>query len=268
MPQRSETFCLPLQLIDFLPSERHTCHVNWLGTSMKKIIYFGCSIIALSFSHLAVAQDLASQERSWSGLYGGFMAGGSSSDFTVLDGPANVNCWWCVNNYGDSAGQAFIGGQIGYNYQINNIILGMEGELSSKMAGGKASDPTHTGPSGKVDGGLYGAITGRLGYSLGSTLIYGKAGWGAMDTHMSWADPVYSGTAEGNKTLSGAVFGGGLEYALSPAISLKAEYMRLNLGGSKLLDVVGYPGGYQQRIKLDSVDTFRVGVNFYFNASN
>jgi outer membrane immunogenic protein len=234
---------------------------------MMKILYFCVSVIALSFGNAALAKDLPSQELSWSGLYGGVMAGGSSSNLTVLDGPGNVNCWWCVNNYGHKADQMFVGGQIGYNYQIDQLVLGIEGELSNKMVDGKAFDPTHTGPSGRVDGGFYGAITGRLGYSLGPALIYGKAGWGAMDAHMSWADPVYSSTASGHKTLSGAVFGGGIEYALSPAISLKAEYMNLDLGGSKLLNVIGYPGGYQQRIKLDSIDTFRVGVNFYFNAS-
>jgi outer membrane immunogenic protein len=235
---------------------------------MKKILYLGISIIAFNFSHAAVAKDFASQEHSWSGFYGGIMAGGSSSDFTVFDAPGNVNCWWCLNNYGDGAGHAFVGGQIGYNHQINQIVLGIEGELSGKMIDGKASDPTHTGPRGKVDSGLYSAITGRLGYSLGPALIYGKAGWGAMNTHMSWADPVYSSTAGGNKTLSGAVFGGGIEYALTPAVSLKAEYMRLNLGGSKLLNVIGYCCGYQQRIGLDAINTFRVGVNFYLNASN
>ena len=234
---------------------------------MKKSLYFGGAIIALSFGHAAVAADMVSYEHSWSGLYGGIMAGVSSADLTVFDGPANLNCWWCVNDYNDSAGQTFMGGQIGYNHQINQLVLGIEGELSVNMIDGTAFDPTHDGPRGKVDDGLYGAITGRLGYSLGSVLIYGKAGWGVMDTHFSWADPVYSATAKGDKTLSGAVFGGGIEYALSPAISLKAEYMRLDLGGSALLDVTGYPGGYQQRIDLDSIDTFRAGVNFNFNAS-
>jgi outer membrane immunogenic protein len=235
---------------------------------MKKTLYFGSAIIALSFGHAAVAADLVSYEHSWSGLYGGVMAGVSSSDLTVLDGPDNVNCWWCVNNYGDSAGQSFLGGQVGYNHQINQFVLGIEGELSSKMVDGKAYDPTHDGPRGQVDDGLYGAITARLGYSLGSALIYGKAGWGAMDAHMSWADPVYSATANGDKTLSGAVFGGGVEFALSEAISLKAEYMRLNLGGSELLDVKGYCCDYQQRVDLDPINTFRIGVNFHLNPSN
>ena len=68
-----------------------------------------------------------------------------------------------------------------------------------------------------------------------------------------------------NRTLSGPVFGGGIEYAVSPAVSLKAEHMRLDIGERTLMDVIGYPGGYQQAIDVGPIDTIKIGINFHLN---
>ena len=234
---------------------------------MLKRFVVACLIVGFSaLAQVAQAKDLADKRESWTGFYVGLSAGDGLSDFRVLDGPANTNCWWCVNNYGDNADSIFAGGQLGYNYQMNNLILGIEGEVAGSVLGGNASDPTHTGPQGSVDGKLYGAITGRIGYAVGSVLLYGKAGYGAMDTDINWVDPVYSAYAHQNETLSGAVFGGGIEYAISSVVSVKAEYMRLDFGGTTVLDVKGYPGGYQQGIDIEPIDTFKVGVDFRLNS--
>jgi outer membrane immunogenic protein len=223
---------------------------------------FAAALVALLGSAFAASAD------TWTGLYGGLSIGRAWSDFSVLDGPGTPHCWWCVNNYGGKADDFSAGGQLGYNYELNNLVLGIEGEIAGGTLSGTVFDPTHVGPSGSVDGNLYGAVTGRLGYSFGPVLVYGKAGWGWLDADIEWSDPVYSASAKQDKTLSGAVFGGGIEYAISPAMSVKAEYMRLDFADTTVLDVKGYCCGFQQPIEVGPIDTFRVGLNIHLNGTS
>ena len=206
------------------------------------------------------------QTSQWAGFYAGLHVGRAWSDFQTIDSSQNKNCWWCVNNYGDDAESFFGGGQLGYNFQRANIVFGVEGDIGGGLLGGSALDPTNVGPSSRVDGDFYATITGRLGYAFGPALLYGKAGWGWVDTDFDWSDPVYSAHASAHETLEGAVFGGGLEYLLSPRLSVKAEYLRFNVSDSKVLDVQGYCCGYQQPIEVDDIDTFKLGINIHLQA--
>jgi outer membrane immunogenic protein len=63
------------------------------------------------------------------------------------------------------------------------------------------------------------------------------------------------------ETQTGYVLGGGIEYKLSPAWSIKGEYQFLSLDASDLAGAgpLGLSSGDRSE-----VNTFRVGVNYHF----
>ena len=202
---------------------------------------------------------------TWTGAYVGLNVGGAWSNFVNLD-KSSVNCWWCANNYGKNEANIVGGGQLGYNYQMDNIVLGVEAEVGRGLysSATHAYDPTHHTPDTSLFDDVFGVAAVRLGYSFGPAMIYAKGGVGAVQTNYKWNDPAYSAWATATKTTVGGAYGVGAEYQISPQFSLKAEYLRLDFSSIATLDVQNYSGGYQQHIRIRPIDTFRVGANVRF----
>ena len=55
----------------------------------------------------------------------------------------------------------------------------------------------------------------------------------------------------------GVVFGGGIEWALTHAWSLKAEYLRADLGNKLTYNL-------PEKVSLKNLDIVRVGLNYRF----
>jgi outer membrane immunogenic protein len=146
-------------------------------------------------------------------------------------------------DYLDPTG-AFGGGQIGYNFQRGNIVFGVEADFQG--AGISDSNAFH-----KSEMNWFGTIRGRLGYAFDKTLVYGTGGfaYGNVDN---------SGFP--SETQSGWVVGGGVEYKLAPAWSLKAEYQYLNLDAT---DPAGAGRLGDAALGQTEVHTFRVGINYF-----
>ena len=65
-------------------------------------------------------------------------------------------------------------------------------------------------------GGLYGDLTGRLGYAFGPALVYAKGGFAFFDGEAKVT--IAGDTSTATNTFTGWTLGGGLEYALSPVL--------------------------------------------------
>ena len=154
-----------------------------------------------------------------------------------------------VSSGSNSASGFLAGGQIGYNYQIQNWVLGVEGEASWTNLKGSNVDPVHpTVNQNNTD--FIGVLGGRVGYAFDRLLLYGKAGG-------AWAnaqDFVFSNTtfSVGNGSPApatvaagslvdaatvnrfGFMLGAGVEYALTPQLSVKAEYEYLDFGRQRV----------------------------------
>lgn len=146
----------------------------------------------------------------------------------------------------------FGGGQIGYNIQRGQFVYGIEADIqdSGIRGSGSASATANDIASGTSvssstfkNGGLdwFGTVRGRLGYTVGNTLIYGTGGFayggfsGKSSTTMSWqvqgflpGSQTYAGNSAATRT--GYAAGAGVEYALTPQWSVKAEYQYLDFG--------------------------------------
>ncbi len=187
---------------------------------------------------------------SWTGYYIGAHIGGAWSTIDFNDTIANVP----FNN--DTSG-IFAGGQIGYVYQLGNLVVGPEVDVGGMDLSHSVTEPGLSPAVGSVSSGLYFDITGRLGYAWGPAMVYIKGGYAYYGGSLSVNDgqsPVVS-----HSDLSGWTGGGGVEYKISPEWSLKAEYQFFEFNTFQLIAQDG--NTYDDRF---TAQTFKVGFNYHF----
>lgn len=226
---------------------------------MKKILLGTAAIIALS-AVSAQAADLPRRNQApapyyaapvplftWTGFYLGVNAGYGFGHFNGAG-----------KNYFNSADGGEIGVTAGYNYQVNNIVLGIEGDFDLASQSGKASPAAGIGGSGRISS--FGTLRGRLGYGIDRALLYVTGGYAGANISGSVSDtnPVALFARE-SKYHNGYALGLGLEYAFTNNISAKAEYLYTNFSSAT------YFSGTKDAIGAGaSVNHLRAGVNYRF----
>jgi len=216
-----------------------------------------CLILASSATALADGMPYRSAPccatYSWSGFYLGANVGAAWGDLTTRDHDE------FGGTFKNRSTDVFGGGQIGFNLQRGNWVFGPEVDLGAMGLSHTASEPGTGGIiQSRIGSGFYGDVTGRLGYSFGPTLLYGKGGFAFTEGSISNTD-VAEFTAKVSG-LTGWTAGGGIEYKINPAWSLKAEYLHFDFGSER---IVNQSDGDRYDNKL-STDTVKVGVNFHF----
>ena len=193
---------------------------------------------------------------TWTGFYAGINGGygwGSGGDsISYFDGADQ-------SARGQPQG-GFGGGQIGYNYQVNSFVFGVETDfqgagISSSVGGLTAGGVDFTSQQ-NID--WFGTVRGRVGVAFDRVLVYGTGGfaYGNVSQHANYGGDVFSS----NTTQTGYAVGGGVEYKINPAWSLKAEYQYIDLGCDRLTDSLGNATN-----PLDTTfQTVRAGVNYHF----
>jgi outer membrane immunogenic protein len=163
--------------------------------------------------------------------------------------------WGWTTTSGLDAKGVLGGGQIGYNYQIGNFVLGIEGDGAFANIS-QTVTATAGSPSATFKDDALASLRGRFGIAIKDVLFYATAGGG-------WGQSQFSGTTLAGLTVSGKTWqsgwtaGGGIEYAFVPNWSIKLEYLHYGLGG------VTFSGLTNSR-NLD-IETAKVGVNYLFH---
>ncbi len=115
-----------------------------------------------------------------------------------------------------------IGAKLGYDKQIGDVVVGImtDGFYSFADGNGRGAG------AGLFEFELhyYGTVRGRLGYSFGRLMAYGTAGYAYGELEVS---DVVAGISD-KESLSGWVYGGGLEYAWNKDLMLHAGYRRID----------------------------------------
>lgn len=201
---------------------------------------------------------------TWTGFYVGANIGWAGDELTVRD----------LDGFGAGTAQRFRerddkifgGGQFGYNIQRGGFVFGVEGDVGWMDLNGSRLEK-FTGDNTKVgiDSGLYGDITGRLGYSFGGLLLYGKGGFAFYNGGRTFSTSAPQFASAGDTdTFTGWTAGGGAEYMLSRGWSIKAEYQHFDFGSQDFN--VTTAGGDAFRFKEDlRADTAKIGINYHFN---
>jgi outer membrane immunogenic protein len=233
---------------------------------------------------------------SWTGFYVGINGGygwnakrgeATASALDIDDGDS-VTTFSNSSQVGLDRNGGFAGGQMGYNWQQGHLVFGIEADLQGSGIAGKArtsaeADPgilsnvvTSVSAHSSLD--WFGTVRGRLGYAFDRTLIYGTGGFafGGVNDRLTssvefgFTETSASASAKNDATRTGYVLGGGLEHALTPAWSLKAEYQYINLGSSSLSAAARNPGDDDGTetgsgaLKVDhTYHTVRAGLNYH-----
>lgn len=159
---------------------------------------------------------------------------------------------------GNDSREGFVGGgQVGYNYQIGNWVIGLEADAQyadlttrrSAMLGFAfvpAGFPPGSGfaPAMGNRRGIdwFGTIRGRLGYAWDRLLVFGTGGFAYGDgpDNCNSVGPGGAPNRCGNSDIrTGWAAGGGVEYAFTPNMTGKLEALYVNLDRTAASRYVG-----------------------------
>jgi outer membrane immunogenic protein len=157
---------------------------------------------------------IANAAHDWAGAYVGVNAGYAAGEFDT-SGAATVD----DPTY--SANGALGGFQIGYNKQLGTVVIGVEADL---QAAGIEESTSGGGATTTTSLDWFSTARGRIGYAFDQTLLYGTGGFalGGVDTSVS-------GGGSDDKVLTGFTAGAGVEQAFTENLSVKAEYLYVDL---------------------------------------
>ncbi len=193
---------------------------------------------------------------TWRGLYLGGNIGGAWATNTLSDNLTTVSF--------DRDNNGFIGGvQIGYNYQVGNLVLGVEWDFdwTSIDTAGAVTLPGVIGPlQASADTEWISTLAARIGLALDRTLVYVKIGGGWVRNEASITQLTTGATVNASNTSGGWLVGGGFEYAIAPNWTAKFEYDFLGLSDKTL---PGFSGTRAFELERD-IQQVKVGINFKF----
>jgi len=205
---------------------------------MKNTMRAMTVLAAASLSGATLAADLpgspyyapapAVAAYNWRGLYAGLNAGYE---------------WGSITNNGAEPSGLFGGGQIGYNWQFGQIVIGAETDIQ-----GSGADDTFA--PWKFSNPWFGTLRGRAGLALNNILVYGTAGlaYGGITGELVGLDE--------SKTHVGWTAGLGMEVGFTPNWSAKVEYLYMDLS-DRAYSITGASNGLEASM-------LRFGVNYHF----
>jgi len=161
----------------------------------------------------------------WSGIYLGVDGGfkGFSLDFAPNDQAEAAG----FGRAKATAKGGFVGGYIGYNYQIDNWVIGAEGDAQFHF--GKADTDEilrEYAAVGEAKG--FGSLRARLGYAVDRFMPYVTGGVALEHLKLSTKDG--DKLKEDSKTRLGYTLGAGVDYAITDNWIGKVEYQFMDFG--------------------------------------
>jgi outer membrane immunogenic protein len=168
---------------------------------------------------------------SWAGFYlGGQVGYGTDS---VRWRNLGASTFFSPLNAGtrDRGSGVIGGGQLGYNFQYNRFVFGIEGSASAADFDRSFASPYFPATdvwSSKLT--WLTTATGRVGYGFDTWLPYIKGGFAAGNVETSIRNNAV--ISQGSAVHSGWTVGGGVEVAITRQLSLGLEFMHTDLSRS------------------------------------
>jgi outer membrane immunogenic protein len=120
-----------------------------------------------------------------------------------------------------------VGGTIGGNYQWGQFVLGIEGDGDWTNLNGTTfvTGGTGCGPGCETKSDWLATVRNRAGYAFDRILIYGTGGAAFGNLQAAVGTLPFS-----SSTQTGWTAGGGVEFAFTPNLTAKIEYLYVDLG--------------------------------------
>jgi outer membrane immunogenic protein len=194
---------------------------------------------------------------SWTGFYIGGEVGGLWSHGSLYD---SLGLFDISTNHDGFIG----GGEVGFNYQINNFVLGVESNFdwTSLSATGPGVIVPGVGTlQGSADTKWITTLAGRFGLAYNQWLFYGKGGAAWVGNTATISNLTTGASVSASNSRTGWLVGVGTEWAFDPHWSAKLEYDYINV------DSFTFSGPV---IPADTwtvhrnIETLMVGINYRF----
>jgi outer membrane immunogenic protein len=205
---------------------------------------------------------------NWTGFYIGGNAGVAWTKGQVTDSLGDISF-----NYGQNAVFAG-GGQVGANYQINWLVIGVEADFdwlaNNQNSSSAVSIPNFGTVQVSANDRWITTLAARVGVAVNNWLFYAKGGGGFVGVNDFTLTNVTTGASiSGSNSNSnrGWLAGAGIEWAFAPNWTAKVEYDFLGLNNSTFTVPVETPviGGDGITTTNRDVQTLTVGLNYLFN---
>lgn len=267
---------------------------------MKRML-MGIATVASLLATSALAADLPMRTYTkapmyiesvfnWTGFYVGgnfgYSLGRSSNTETISNSLTGAIV--ATGTSRDNVNGVIGGGQFGYNWQMSNWLVGLEGDFQGSRESGNAilvCPGCGNGPSDITSVltqklAWFGTVRGRAGVLVTpAVLLYGTGGlaYGEVDTAGSISGQAVQGPGTAtfpnlNSTRVGWTAGAGIEGRIGGNWTAKLEYLYMDLGTvnfgplatTVLVPVRTNAGASYSSHFTDNI--LRVGVNYIFNA--
>jgi outer membrane immunogenic protein len=235
---------------------------------------------AVAFTGSAFAADLPSRAPppvyipptpifTWTGIYVGgqvgYAWGTQKANLSLPDGSTLYNSYNAEGVIG--------GGHVGYNYQVNQWVVGIEGSVDGTSLSKTfvpSGDGVFVNGVGFVPGAgssytasspVQGSIRGRVGIAWDRALIYATGGAAFGGITASVSTPF--GYASRSTTRVGWTVGGGIEYAVTNNWSVRAEYRYTDFGS-----FTNYPAVFAAPVAVSrhfTQNQVQVGFSYKFD---
>jgi outer membrane immunogenic protein len=202
---------------------------------------------------------------SWTGIYvgvnGGYAFGQSNwsapAGVTDLAGFALTGCC-STGNFSTSGWLG--GGTIGGNYQWGQFVLGVEGDWDwTNLNGTYGGAGLACGAGCTTQSDWLATVRGRAGYAFDRFLVYGTGGAAFGNLQAGY---VPTGTFA-SSTQIGWTAGAGVEFAFTPNLTAKVEYLYVDLGSMSCSTSCGVLTSTPISVSLTE-NVVRAGINYKF----
>jgi outer membrane immunogenic protein len=232
---------------------------------MKKVLFAATVLGAVVTSSSAFAADPLVQSFDWTGFYAGAQGGygwGNGDHEIVVNGlPFGLTEPFGANIEGE-----FFGAHVGYDYQMDQMVLGIQVEGNWSGMDGFVGDTAINDDGYQTDVDWFGSVRGRLGFapsSMPEFLFYVNGGLamadvfgknGDIDSPGNAFDCTGTGCASGSQTELGFTVGGGIAKAFqlnSVTAVLGLEYAYYDFGDVRI-DTETQPFGVAHSFDVDT----------------
>jgi outer membrane immunogenic protein len=198
---------------------------------------------------------------SWTGFYLGGELGWIQTNAEYTTGAQILGVPFLVTSASDKNGLIY-GGLAGYNYQVGQLVLGVEGDFAGWTVG-RIRYTAITGDFLTAHSKWAGSIRGRLGYAFDHALFYLTGGAAFISNETSI--PTTGISIGGDGTRAGWTVGAGLDYAFTNNWFSGIEYRYSQYQSRSFVYPIpilnlGFVG-FKQELSSNQV-TWRIGYKF------
>jgi outer membrane immunogenic protein len=273
-----------------------------VGRMLRLVKAVSSIAFVLIASTPAFSADPVRPLNNWAGFYAGanigYGWGGADGDFAFAQAVAAPGTVSFASNTSNSADGVIGGLQFGYNWQVRNVLYGIEADIQGSTQkdttairgtfpgiGFVGNSPFTLSNTDQLD--WLSTMRGRLGVITGASVVYATGGLaigkvkssGVFAPDTSAGGPNVPGVWSTSEVRLGWTIGAGIESAISSQWSWKLEYLYVDLGGSSASSSLpngncyGPPGACDNTAGVGSTrqnhdftdNIVRVGLNYKFH---